>query len=198
MSLTIQRITEKRGAAFDLPTTYTLYLSDGTRTDVECAPGESDVDRIRRVANRLLDINIPTYKHAILPGHVQALAKFKRAIIYKGENSVHREQDLNGTVNELDKRESANLTFLRYHGLLVKDDNKDAGYWLLTTRGNEFLTGKRTIPKFAIVRDNQVIDHEGPEVSVKDVWADAPYWDKKEDIVVERVFREAVQPELAL
>lgn len=198
MSLTLQRITEKRGAAFDLPTTYTLYLSDNTRVEVECEPRESDVDRMRRVANRLLDINIPTYKHAILPGHVQVLAKFKRAVIRKRENSVHRELDLDGTVNELTKQESANLTFLRYHGLLVKDDNAEAGYWLLTKRGNEFLRGERTIPKLAIVRDNQVIGHDGPEVSVRDVWDDAPQWNTIEQLIIEHEPREAVQSGLPL
>ena len=196
--LTLTRLVIDQPATGALPAKYTMYLSNQKTHEVLGSFQDTPEQMAVAVANRLLELNTITYEHAILAGHVQVLAKFKRAIIRKGINSIHREKDLNGTDLELTKAESANLTFLRYHALLVRDRDAGSGFWLLTTRGNEFLRGERTISKYAVVRDNEVIDHSGPQVAVTDIWKQAPYWPRKDELIMERHYTEPVQQGFAL
>lgn len=192
--LTLRNLTIERPSSGAHPAKYTLFLSDGTKTELLGSFTDTEEQAAMAIANRLLDLNTITYEHAILAGHIKVLAKWKRAVKHFDRNSLHREHDLDGTEFELTKPESANLTFLRYHGLLVKDKEAAAGYWVLTRRGNEFLRGERTIPKHAVVKNNEVIGHEGPEVEVTDVWRDAPHWPSRDELVMQRQApREQVQ-----
>ena len=69
-----------------------------------------------------------SYYHAVTPGIVNALVKFRRAVIAKDTNSVHTRKDMDGTPNELSKGEYGNWTMLRYHGLVAKDRPAGRGY----------------------------------------------------------------------
>lgn len=128
------------------------------------------------------------YRHGISKGMVSALSKFKKAVLVKGENSVHTRRDMDGTDYELTKGEYANWTMLRYHGLVAKDDDAGKGYWLLTRRGNQWLKGEVAIPRYVFVLNNEV-QGSGPElVSAREiVRADLPIWFEIEDLEREAV-----------
>lgn len=135
------------------------------------------------------------YWHPLTAGVVNALVKFRRAVIAKGVNSVHTRKDMDGTPNELEKGEYANWTLLRYHGLVAKDKDAGRGYWLLTHRGAEFLKGNLAVPARVKTLNNHVIDHDPEHVSVRDVLGSLPYFPE-----IETLEREAVgmNPQLSL
>lgn len=135
------------------------------------------------------------YWHAVTPGIVNALVKFRRAGIAKGTYSLHNRKDLDGTPWELTKTEAANWTMLRYHGLVAKDKEAGRGYWILTQRGAEFLKGNLSIPARVKVLNNHVIDHSDEYVSVKDVLGTLPYFETYEKLEREPV---GVNPQLSL
>ena len=132
------------------------------------------------------------YWFTLTPGLVGALVKLKRAVIDKGENSVHTRKDMDGTPNELTKNEYGNFTRLRFHGLVAKDDDAGRGYWLLTKRGNAFLKGQESVPRRVQTLNNKVIGHDEVWVTIEEVMGSTPYF---EDI--ETTEREAVPIELA-
>lgn len=125
---------------------------------------------------------IREYKVGISKMMINTLVKFRMAILEKGENRVHLLKDFENRRFELSRHEWNNFTRLRFHGLAVKVEN-EAGYWLLTRRGADFLNGKVEIPKHVWVRNNKVVDHAEELVNIKDIWAYAPYIEKLEDIV---------------
>lgn len=197
--ITIRDIKIKRPESGALPLRIKLFYSDNTKDELLGSFNDSLESTVKQVANHLLDINSPTYRHNLTSGHVKTLVKFKRAVVFHGRNSVHRRQDLDAAGQSLTKDEEANLTYLRYHGLLVMDRSAPAGYWLITRKGNDFLTGQSVIEKVVIVKDNTVQGHEGPWVSVTDVWADSPVWPRREDLDIEKpARREAVQGTFAI
>lgn len=121
------------------------------------------------------------YWHRLTPGIVYALVKFKRAVIAKGENSVHTRKDMDGTANELTKGEYANWTLLRYHALVAKDDKAGAGYWLLTARGNAFLKGLEAVPQRVQTLNNHVIDHDDVHVTIDQVIGSTPFFEEERE-----------------
>lgn len=121
------------------------------------------------------------YWHGITPGLVNGLIKLKRAVIAKGENSIHTRRDLDRTANELSKGEYANWTILRFHGLIAKDDAAGAGHWLLTSRGNAFLKDELAIPKKVQTLNNHVVGHSDVVVTVEEVMGSRPYFETIDD-----------------
>lgn len=136
-----------------------------------------------------------SYWHPITSGLVNALVKFRRAVIAKGDNSVHTRKDMDGTPNELEKSEYANWTMLRYHGLVAKDKGAGRGYWLLTHRGAEFLKGNLAVPARVKVLNNHIVDRDQQYVSIRDVLGTVPYFETIETLEREG---EAVNPQLSL
>lgn len=127
------------------------------------------------------------YWHKVTPGIVSALGKFRMAVINKGENRIHLIQDMKGKSFELAPYEWKNWTKVRFNGLVAKYRQNgvwERGYWLLTKRGNDFLTGKIDIPDRVLTFRNQVIDHGSERVSVHDVvhQLDLPYFEELGDI----------------
>jgi hypothetical protein len=197
--IAIRDIKIERPETGALPMKIRLFYSDNTKDELLGSFNDSLETTIKQVANHLLDINSPKYKHSLAKGHVRTLVKFKKAIVFHRVNSVHRRRDLDAADQSLTKDEEANLTYLRYHGLLVPDDAAEAGFWLITRKGNDFLTGQSVIDKFVYVKNNTVEGHDGPKVSVTDVWSDSPTWPNIESLCVEQPERrEAVQAEFAL
>lgn len=127
--------------------------------------------------------------HRLTPGLTRALIKFKRAVVAKGENSVHTRRDMDGTENELTKGEYANWTKLRFLGLVAHADDAGRGYWLLTRRGNDYLTGG-SVPNRAQTMNNEVQHDHGENiewVTFEEVMKTKPFFERIEDIEREQL-----------
>lgn len=92
------------------------------------------------------------WKHTLTPGLFEILLKCIRAVHRKGVNEFHLQDDLNLTKNEYN-----NAQKLRYHALIAKSDRK--GYWVITTRGGQFLRGEIAIPDKVFTFRNKVEGH---------------------------------------
>lgn len=62
---------------------------------------------------------------------------------------------------------------LRYWNLVEEQAGKGlhggrAGYWRLTSFGEQFVLGKATIPMYALVYNGRVMDHEGKHITIRD------------------------------
>lgn len=116
------------------------------------------------------------YYHRISPGIVHALIKFRQACAANHTYSIHNRKDMDGTAYELTKTEAANFTMLRYHGLVAKDKARGAGYWILTTRGRQFLDGIISLPNRVKVLNNRVQHdwYDDEYVTVTDVLKERP------------------------
>lgn len=122
------------------------------------------------------------YKVHITPMMIHALVKFRQAVIEKGENSVHLLEDMKGKPYELTRHEWNNFTRQRFLALAVKDKS-NAGHWVLTKRGADFLNGLTAIPRFVLVLRNKIVERSTEMVFVKDVFkADVPYMENIHDI----------------
>lgn len=92
------------------------------------------------------------YIKTLTPGIVYAAIKFKRAVRFYNRNSIHLKNDMksHGTLAEfkLTDSEWTNFNVLREFGLIVhgNDKNPKSGYWLLTSRGRDFLNGAIALP----------------------------------------------------
>lgn len=68
-----------------------------------------------------------------------------------------------------------NFQKLRYHGLITptRDDtgNRIKGRWLITRNGWAFLRGELELPKFVLVRDNNVIERSPERIGIRQVYA---------------------------
>jgi hypothetical protein len=64
---------------------------------------------------------------------------------------------------QLTKDEWSN-TKLRYHGLAAECDRR--GYWLLTKRDSDFLTGEVSTPETVITFANHVAGHHGQVIHI--------------------------------
>lgn len=115
------------------------------------------------------------YWHPITPGLVGGLIKLRRHVGKTGINSVHTSKDLNGTENELTKFEYGNWSKLRFHGLVAKDKDAGAGYWLITKKGYAFLRGE-PIQQKVMTQHNEVKDHNDVWVTIEDVHGSTPHF----------------------
>lgn len=110
------------------------------------------------------------WRHSLTAGLVGILRKFWDA----GGGPVHFLKVLGD-----DYSSGSNLQKLRYWGFLVPaEQNKQTGFWIVTTYGEWFLTGKHKVAKHAWTRNGSVIRREAPFVSIHDIERCEPYWIK--------------------
>lgn len=122
-------------------------------------------DTTKRCAH--CDAKLSYTKHALLSGHVSALLKLHRAVLHYGRNAIHIRNemaDCPGAPFQLTRDEWSNFSKLRYHGLAAKTDR--LGYWLLTTRGTQFLKREITLPETVLTFRNRVVGHEGRTMGI--------------------------------
>lgn len=62
---------------------------------------------------------------------------------------------------------------IRYWGLakpyITEDTVQKRGWWVITQKGIDFITGKLLIPKYVVMYRNEVIREERPMIGFKDV-----------------------------
>lgn len=118
--------------------------------------------------------------HSLLAGHVSALLKLRRAVLHFRKNEIHIRKQMHTVRGKCPFRlsydEINNFTKLRYHGLAAKADRR--GYWLLTTRGGQFLRGELSIPETVITFANAVAGHTGPLIHISKFAPLVPEFDK--------------------
>ena len=123
----------------------------------------------------------------ISKGIVNNLIKFRKAAIRSlkatGVNRVHLAKDLNLTNNQYN-----NFQKLRYHGLIAHYKNKEtkefeSGYWVITSRGNNFAKNNCYISKKVVIFRNRIVERSEEKVNLAAVLKndDLPYWDKHDD-----------------
>ncbi len=96
------------------------------------------------------------WHHTLSVGLVICLIKAIKFVKNRNINKFHL-RDLELTQNEYN-----NFQKLRFHGLIAHadKDNIKSGYWLITTRGGQFLRGEVSVPKRVKTYRNQVIGHD--------------------------------------
>lgn len=122
------------------------------------------------------------YWHRLTPGIIRALIKARSHVYTTGQNQFHLYKDLTGE-HKLTTAEQMNWTKLRFHGLVAKcttDGERDAGYWLITSRGFKFLRGEIQIPIKVQTFRNRVTDHADQLVTITQVMGSTPYFEKRD------------------
>lgn len=121
--------------------------------------------------------------HRLSKGLVTSLIKFRKQVIALQRNKVQIQKEGGFT-----KIEYNNFQKLRYHGLVAKyvnPENKqhEAGYWLLTKRGNQFCKNMLQVPVKVQTFRNKISDKASELVYLSDVLkgVDVPVWDKIDD-----------------
>ena len=112
-------------------------------------------------------------------GLVGILIKFRRAVVAKGENSIHLQREMTG-VNELSRTEYCVPQQLRYFGLIAhvtEDGVRKRGYWLLTKRGRQFLDGEVSVPQMVRILNNHIHERGAVYVTVTEAFGTKPVWD---------------------
>lgn len=117
-------------------------------------------------------------KESLSRGLCNTLIKFYRQTGMEIWKTVHiRKHTVNG-VRYFETAETTNFQKLQYWGLARPDRQK--GYWYLTDAGISFVTGRKAIPKFVLVRNNQIVGESPDKVLISDV-TEVPYWLEKEN-----------------
>lgn len=113
----------------------------------------------------------PIARHTLSPMLVEALYKFREAVRHYGRNRIHFRDDMGAGPFKLSFDQINNMSKLRYHGLIVHadKDNRRSGYWVLTSRGNQFLQGEIQIPRVALSQNDAVVGHEGELIHIKQI-----------------------------
>lgn len=122
------------------------------------------------------------YWHRLTPGIIKALIKARSHVYRTGINRFHLYDDLVGDT-ELTTTEQMNWTKLRFHGLVAKsrkDGAIESGYWLITSRGFQFLRGDIAIPKRVQTFRNKVVDHDPDRVDIGQVIGTTPYFERRD------------------
>ena len=101
------------------------------------------------------------YKHSLTAGLVQVM----RILWDAGGGPIHYSK------LDLSYSQASNLQKLRYFGLVAKATHteKRSGYWLLTTNGVWFLTGKYRTRRNRWTKDGQVLYADGDPVTIHEV-----------------------------
>ncbi len=114
-------------------------------------------------------------------GLILSLVEMRKAVIALNRNKIHLQKDLSLTKNSF-----ANFQKLRYHGLIAKYTNSEtkqneAGYWLLTKRGNLFCKNEVEISSRVLVFRNKIVERSDKKISMVDVYKnnELPFWDEK-------------------
>lgn len=121
------------------------------------------------------------YWHKLTPILVHTLMKFYDASLIKQKNVLHIPNDV-----DLTKQEYNNFQKLRFHALIAKYKENcihKRGYWLITSRGFDFLFNRISVPKKVQTYRNHVVNHSDTLVYIKDVINSTPYVEKREDFI---------------
>lgn len=126
------------------------------------------------------------HRHRISKGLAVALIKFRQKIIEFGRNKIHIKDEI-----ALTKSEFNNFQKLRYHGLVTKYINpetkqNEAGYWILTRRGNQFCKCQIEIPEWVATFRNKIHSKSDVKTFINEIdEVNLPYWDEKDDFKLE-------------
>jgi len=81
----------------------------------------------------------------------------------------------NGWVHVLKQVKPTNRMYslARFWGLIEprgdsEEGKKTSGYWRLTTKGDNFVLGFETVPKYAHIFNDKVYSHSGESISIRD------------------------------
>lgn len=127
--------------------------------------------------------SLKKYWHRISRGTTIGLIKAYNTVKEKNENKFNLTRDLIGE-NKLTISEQVNWSILRFHGLVakVKQNGKPiGGYWLITKRGADYLSGKIQIPRRVETWRNHVVDHDTRLVGIMDVMKEYPVFEQDFD-----------------
>ena len=120
-------------------------------------------------------------------GLVKSLIEFRKEVVYKNKfNRVHPRKDMKFGITEY-----ANFQKLRYHGLVAHvkkaDGVEDAGYYLLTKRGNLFCKNQIEVPDKVLIFRNKIEARGTTFTNVERALKnnDMPFWDTKDDFDIE-------------
>jgi len=127
--------------------------------------------------------NMIVHRQRLSKGLVNTLIKFKKSVTEHQRNKIHLRTEVSLTKNEYN-----NAQKLRYHGLIAKFKNPEtkehqAGYWLLTKRGNEFCKDAMSLPQCVYTFRNKIVDKDSVYLRLSDILADndVPVWDERSD-----------------
>jgi hypothetical protein len=119
------------------------------------------------------------YVVAISKGIVLVLKKFSQHVKSKGVNVVHIEKEMVAP-RIITNNQYANVKILTAHGLLAKAKG-EAGNYVLTRKGLEFLKGTHPVPKYAIISkvEKRMMGYhdEEFEVHISDFDKDSEFWE---------------------
>lgn len=131
------------------------------------AANDGHCDRCKRV--------LKIYKYGANAGMATLLRSMAKAQYSTGQHEI------NLTTLGLPYKYASQQSKTRLHGLIVQIKNEDGtrklSTWRITSKGFKWLRGE-AIPEKVIVFDNQVIGHEGREVTINEISPDADYQDE--------------------
>jgi hypothetical protein len=111
---------------------------------------------------------------------VRDLVKMYMRVHEKNENSVSPSKELHLSATEYN-----NFQKLRFHGMVAHVPNVP-GNWLLTHRAAQFLSGQIKVPRSVKIFRNRIQAHSPEMVNLKNVVADQPFLDMKENFFYEQ------------
>ena len=119
--------------------------------------------------------SMKAYWHSLTSGLVGDLIKAIEFVRENNKNSFHLAKDL-----QLTKSQYNNFQKLRFHALIARDKKmEEAGYWLITRRGGQFLRGEIDIPKRVKTFRNKVIDYSPDKINFIRFKHDFPYFESE-------------------
>lgn len=88
-------------------------------------------------------------------------------------------------VPSIDPTRGGDVAKMEYWGLIeeeraIRIDGGRAGYWRVTRRGEDWIEGKVTIPKYARVYDGKLLSLSGPAVGIHEALGD---WFRLDDLM---------------
>jgi hypothetical protein len=132
--------------------------------------------------------SLKQFWHTLTPGLVSILVKAIEFVHACNRNEFHLQNDLHLTVNEF-----CNLTKLRFHGLVAKVKGKP-GYWLITSRGGQFLRGEIRVPLKVLTFRNHVQEHSEELIHIDELKGRIPVFEKEFAYEVQPIPQRVAKP----
>lgn len=123
--------------------------------------------------------SLKKYWHGITIGMMSALVKARNYVGDANKNEFHLYKDLIEE-NKLSTGEQMNWTKLRFHALVAKVKGKE-GYWLITRRGGQFLSGELRIPAKVQTFRNKVVAYSEELTNLSGVYGRKVFFEKEFD-----------------
>jgi len=112
--------------------------------------GSTKEENARQLLKTLSPYMKTISQHSLTTLYVDALFKLRQAVRHYGRNKIHLRKDMGkDSPFPLSFDQLTNFSKLRMFGLAVHADPKNprGGYWLLTSRGSQFLRGETSVPR---------------------------------------------------